>query len=212
MRPPLSLLELQNKYFALLKPAAPQDGPWSTYQKAYRIRMENSLREDFPQTESFLGKEEFSEVIFTFLNKISSKTWTLSEFSQEFVNFLKENANPQMQNATLTAQKEWMHIQVRNESFAPLLDPAHIDYSAITVQLANTCRLWSHPELGESLLIRKVSGLARQSEEIKISAEDYVWLQSFIEPQNFLQLSEKPERLNDLQRALGARTLLLCNL
>lgn len=58
------------------------------YQNAYRLRILDSLREDFPRVLSFIGEDAFEELAFTILRQRPSCSWSLGEYSKNFVDVL----------------------------------------------------------------------------------------------------------------------------
>jgi hypothetical protein len=58
------------------------------YQDAYSIRIKESITEDFPLTENYLGSAKFMELVDQFIIQNSSRVPDLSEYSQNFLYFI----------------------------------------------------------------------------------------------------------------------------
>lgn len=58
------------------------------YQNAYRLRIIDSIVEDYPQVSDFLGENEFEHLVSSFIRKTPSRSWSLGEYSKEFLEFL----------------------------------------------------------------------------------------------------------------------------
>ena len=59
------------------------------YQKGYKIRMIESLRDDFEDIVFEIGDEKFKEIASKYLDANPSRFWSLAEVSLEFPSFLK---------------------------------------------------------------------------------------------------------------------------
>lgn len=76
------------------------------YQNAYFIRLEESLRADFSETESLLGDDRFGELAISYIEETPSRFRDISEYGAGFPNFLAASAP----EAFETAAKDWLHV------------------------------------------------------------------------------------------------------
>lgn len=58
------------------------------YQEAYRIRMFESLSDDFPRVRAALKKAQFEELIYEFIQSQPSRLHNLGEYSETLLDFL----------------------------------------------------------------------------------------------------------------------------
>lgn len=76
------------------------------YQDAYRIRMLESLRDDFSRVEEAIGENEFEKLAIRFIHKNPSKVRNLAEYSQSFPDFIKTQ-KPHLYPEAIT---DWLEI------------------------------------------------------------------------------------------------------
>ena len=74
---------------------------FSVYQSAYRLRLRDSLKDDFPETLENIS--DATEILDAFIEAHPSRSWTLAEFAREFPRFI-EKKSPEL---ALSAKKEW---------------------------------------------------------------------------------------------------------
>ena len=67
----------------------------SVYQDAYEIRLLNSLTDDFESLVSYLGENDFNQILRSFVNQSPSKTYNLGEYSVQFLKWLSAHKNYQ---------------------------------------------------------------------------------------------------------------------
>lgn len=95
----LCLLELQRCFVAALVSEEPylvkihhagtlEDG-LSVYKEGYEARLLESLQEQYPKTNQFLGDEMFMDIGLMYIRQHPSTFYSLSDYGQSFWNFLK---------------------------------------------------------------------------------------------------------------------------
>lgn len=60
------------------------------YHDAYRLRLLEILRLDFPKTHTLMGDEEFDKAFFLYLDAYPSKHFSVRYFGQHFAHFLEQ--------------------------------------------------------------------------------------------------------------------------
>lgn len=79
------------------------------YSEAYRIRLVESLRDDFERFIEKVGKNEFEELAFSFIRECPSHYQNLAEYSGEFINYLALKSKLKKD-----AIYDWLEIQTQN--------------------------------------------------------------------------------------------------
>jgi hypothetical protein len=87
------LLELQKEFLAGLETGSePQSlragSRFHVYSRAYKIRLKESIEEDFPETLSQMPEKE--KVLDKFIRSHRSSFWTLAEYSKKFPEFCSQ--------------------------------------------------------------------------------------------------------------------------
>jgi hypothetical protein len=93
------------------------------YQNAYRIRLIESLSDDFENVESALGTEEFEKFAWEFIKHSPSKERNLAEYSQYFPEFLKAKSESLYELAI----QDWMALQTLHAPQVDECSKAEID-------------------------------------------------------------------------------------
>lgn len=62
----------------------------SVYVNAYRIRLEESITEDFPVLKEYLGEEKFKTLVGDFVKNTTSTHYNLAKYSQKLHSFIKK--------------------------------------------------------------------------------------------------------------------------
>lgn len=62
----------------------------SVYINAYRIRLEESITEDFPVLKKYLGEEKFKILVNDFVKNTTSTHYNLAKYSQKLLSFTKK--------------------------------------------------------------------------------------------------------------------------
>ena len=109
------------------------------YQDAYRIRMLESLRDDFSRVEEQLDSAEFDRLAQAYIFEFPSRYASLAEFSQHFPEFLKKTSNELFELASI----DWIEIlstQARGIKRENIL-------SVIDIQSGAPCQLVLNPTL-----------------------------------------------------------------
>lgn len=99
---------LSNDFIDFIKekpPISPRER-FAIYQSAYRLRMVESLRDDFPRVEEKVGRKEFEKLAWTFILNRPSTYASLSEVSQKFPLFLKSISEELQELASM----DWIEI------------------------------------------------------------------------------------------------------
>lgn len=76
------------------------------YRAAYKIRMVESLRDDFARTEEKAGESEFQVLAESYLSETPSRYASLAEFSQGFPDFLRKKSPALYRTASI----DWIEI------------------------------------------------------------------------------------------------------
>jgi len=76
------------------------------YQEAYKNRMLESLRDDFPRVEKILGSDEFDKNAAMYLESHPSRYASLAEASQHFPQWMKESSDELYEAASV----DWIEI------------------------------------------------------------------------------------------------------
>lgn len=172
-----SLQDEQRQLFDRITNEAPLQNPFSRfekglriYQNAYRIRIEESLREDFEQTESAIGDKAFQLEIDSFLSSPPSRYWNLSELSVAFSQYLLGRfTEPAMKNL------------VREEIALIYASSIHLPSLAFHFDGIENSLLHLNPSLG---LIEKSLKIAlRQSDDtalIELKSNEHELLQALL--------------------------------
>lgn len=109
------------------------------YQSAYRIRMVESLRDDFARLEGEVGEAEFRELAEQYLGEQPSRYASLAEFSQGFPEFVRGRSPAHFG----LAARDWIEILA---SLAAPIPPARV-LSAEEIQGGAQYRIVRNPTL-----------------------------------------------------------------
>jgi hypothetical protein len=129
-----SLQDLQRQFKSSLKAehlnldGIAVTGHFDTYTSGYWLRMEESLRDDFPQVAECLGDPDFAVLVRRALNEFPSRYSSLAEVSLHFVKFLR--------------LKQW------NEKYPFLADLGAFEWE----KLLSSHQSWKTPQGYEKLL------------------------------------------------------------
>lgn len=77
------------------------------YQTGYRIRLVNSLLEDFSDLKSEISEDRLKKYILEYIQQYPSTTWTIAEVGQTFPDFLAEKSN----QLSLLAKIAWAKVK-----------------------------------------------------------------------------------------------------
>lgn len=209
MLPPnnLVLKKLQRDFFKSLEDGIPQrpllsairttqafpaEERFGVYANAYRARLEDALREDFPETKRVLGEEKFSELASEYIASHPSQTVSLTDFGAKFPTFLKSK---HVGVAAELAAFEWLLVEsfYAEDDLDPNADLASSS-PAVCIRLQTSCLLFESKfnleELmeGASAITPKKSFFAiyRRNDEVHwapINQERFRLLSQLKEPQ-----------------------------
>jgi hypothetical protein len=124
----------------------------SVYRNAYRIRLVESMEEDFPEVLQILGQSEFEKLTFAYLDRYPSRYWTLARVGENFARFIRSSTwVEQFPYLADLAKFEWLHIECSRALLSPPADFSH--FSKIPIQeqmgmslvLGRTVRFFSAP-------------------------------------------------------------------
>jgi hypothetical protein len=112
------------------------------YQKAYRIRLLESLRDDFPKVENLLGATGFEKLAHQYIDQNPSMFQNLAEYSEAFPQFLYSI----QYEAGHLALQDWIEI-VNNHSSKPE-DQVSLEF----VQSGKSFKVKLHPAVKIQLI------------------------------------------------------------
>jgi hypothetical protein len=107
------LLQLQREFSSQIRTRSPSDldPRMRVYGRAYRLRFEASLKEDFPILARILGELRFSELVAEFLETVGSQHSSLAELGKPFQAFLESRSDfSDLPWLLDVARYEWMKI------------------------------------------------------------------------------------------------------
>lgn len=76
------------------------------YQDGYFIRLSESLKDDFQRVQNKLEKNEFADLIKSFILTHPSKVRNLAEYSEDFLNYIQINKN----SVYLEGVSDWLEV------------------------------------------------------------------------------------------------------
>ncbi len=135
------LREIQNEFLKAIqsdqKPSGLQDGSrFGVYSRAYRIRLIESLEEDFPETlKDICNTVEYLEA---YIKKYPSSFWTLGEFGVNFPAYV-ESTYPRLARS---AKREWAQWVARSIG-EPQIPPASTTEGEIVLVINNSLQIVS---------------------------------------------------------------------
>ena len=97
-----TLLEIQTSFSRSLMENSGAIEPWLTrsetpaleiYSNAYRVRLEETLAQDFPALKQLLGADVFQAMAFEYIDKHPSTSFSLRTFGQRLPSFLSSDPN-----------------------------------------------------------------------------------------------------------------------
>lgn len=142
-----------------------------------------------------MGKESFERVLQSYINEVESTFAQLAEYSEGFVEYLKDRSPEAYESAT----KEWMDIL---SSRAP--EPTH-KLSLNEIQAGFPFMLQRHPATKIKSLPHKIVLSYRFMDEIHfldIQASELHWINYFEEPRTLEELSAFIEDNNFSEQTL----------
>lgn len=83
------------------------------YQTAYRIRLVESLAEDFPNVVEAAGEDYFERLAIRYLERYPSTYWTVAEVGKHFARYLNQNAK--LKCFARAARKDWLDAISRTQ-------------------------------------------------------------------------------------------------
>jgi hypothetical protein len=170
------------------------------YQNAYRIRLSDSLLEDFQRVLDFCGKREFDLLVNSYISESSPSSYNLADYSRGFIDFLK------LKNRELYifAVQDWLEILAEH---APALPEG---VSLTNVELASglefrisksSTTILFEDEIDYYVSFRKQENIFVKS----LQKEEFLLLKGLSESKHLEELSIlaedigfKPERLQSL--------------
>lgn len=156
------------------------------YRRAYQIRLSECLREDFTDTCQKMGEVAFEKIIQMYIDEIPPKTSQLAEYSEGFVEYLKNGSGDIYE----TAAKEWMVI-LSQRAQEPLYK-----LTSDQIQMGEPYLIQLHPATQMKKLVRTTLVSYRLNEEIfflDVEASESHWIAYFREPRS----------LDDLKGLIG---------
>lgn len=117
-----TLSELQHEFLNAIQNDKTPEGihvgsRFRVYSEAYRIRLIESLEEDFPETLSYIHESE--KFLEAYIEKYPSTFWTLGEFGVNFPIFV-ESIHPHL---AIQARREWARWVARSVGEPIILPP-----------------------------------------------------------------------------------------
>lgn len=168
----LSLREVQKEFFNSVlnqntsqelkkwitpKPSLSIENRVKIYQDAYRVRIHESINDDFMELKSQVGSKRFDSIVQSFVKENPSKVKNLAEFSRQFSDYLSLKY-PDFKDAGLIA---WTEIV---SNYLP--DPENI-LSTDQITLNDNCIIVVHPACQILKLENKINLFHRMQDEIQ---------------------------------------------
>lgn len=170
MSRPLS--ELQRDFLSgILTESTPDNlGPHSrfgVYSRAYRIRLRDSLEEDFPET--LAGIPHFESLLNKYIEEHPSSFWTVGEFAKYFPAFIRRTFPGEPELAFL-AELEWARW-VAASIGDPFISPPVTSNAAIRILVNPSLQIVQSES--ENVLVYFAGGKLREE---RVSLEDVLFI------------------------------------
>jgi uncharacterized protein (UPF0276 family) len=168
------------------------------YENAFWGRLEETIQNYFPnfrkQVEATGGSAAWDQLFFQCLKKYPPTSWTLTEFSENFLTALRE-----VNHADFSlAEQDWARAKARMLSQAPLPVDAHTEFESLAEigdsQLAKL-KLLLHPSAQILFEQQKVFWNDRQAQEKALSLIECDGLAAVAQGNSLLDLSAYEEFL-----------------